>query len=196
MIEPTLNGNPSQATRAIEANKAPAAIGAVAVTGGGLAYAGLEGASVSALAGGTSQVAFKALTSPGSLDGAAVAGNFVEGAVFGAALGPLGGAGKGASMFRNTGAIAKAGFAGSSGKTEGGMLNRKIQGASVFDSGAIKSDAIQGGVGGGFVGGVRGISIPGRIAAEETGSATVPTLVRAVNKILRNDIEQRLSDNY
>jgi hypothetical protein len=40
------------------------------------------------------------------------------------------------------------------------------------------------------------VSIPGRIAAEETGAATVPTLGRAVNKILKNDIEQRLSDNY
>jgi hypothetical protein len=141
-------------------------------------------------------VAFKALTSPGSLDGAAVAGNFVEGAVCGAALGPLGGAGKGASLIKNGKAVFTAGISGSAGKTGGGMLNRRIQGKSVFDTGAMASDAYSGGVGGVFIGVMGSISIPGGVAVEETGAATLPSVGRAFNTVRKNDINQRLTDHY
>ena len=183
------------------ADRAKIRIGGSAMIGRG-AYAGPAAVLKGALAGGGTNLALnaghQALNQYGAtgsvsfqaMNRRALAGDFLKGATFGAALGPAGGLSNG---LRGLGTSL---FAGGLGNMGGGLLDRGYRGEPTLQPGLMMRDFASGSVGAAPVTAIKPMPLPGSIFFEETAAFTTPKLYDAGQEIMNNDVGQDLKENY
>jgi len=191
------SGESQQRAQQSVATRAKARAG-ITIAAAGL-YAAGTSALYGALAGGGSRTALDAgttaLTQYGNgnsidLSTKNLAGSFVQGATFGAALGPTSGLsnGVGGALFSLS--------SGGAGNVAGGVLNRNIRGRAPFQASSIRKDLGEGLLGAAPVTAIKSMSVPGSIMAEEVASYSVPQFYKAVETYLQEDVGQDLKKNY
>jgi RHS repeat-associated protein len=170
----------------------------ITVAAAGLSFGGTS-ALYGALAGGGSKTALDAgttaLTQYGNgnsidLSTKNLAGSFVQGATFGAALGPTSGLSNGVQ------GLTISLSAGGLGNVGGGILNRSIRGEAPLQQGIMTGDFISGALGAAPVTAIKPMPLPGSIMAEEVASYSVPQFYKAGETYLQEDVGQDLKENY